>query len=354
MVYNGIIGKLKKEKMIKQKMFFFFLSIGTIWADYKSILFGYDNLIVKQNIVITFFRRFFALMVLITIAPLKLLAILIFKKIHQALGGKLQRSLSAGSALPRVVDIFLSGIGILVLEGYGMTETSAGIAIRRVNKPTPGTIGPVLEGVELKLIDESGKDVSDQPGMKGTLWLKAEQNLMGYYKRPKLNKEIFDSEGFFNTGDIMSINCRGDLIFTGRAKDTIVLTGGENVEPVPIEDKLISSEYIDQVMAIGDDKKNLGALIVPNFELVKAKIDGIPEDTAAWNGDKAVRALFKSEITRLISRDAGFKRFELLPGNCFYILPNEFDKDTEMTRTLKMKRLVIKSNYEKEINNLYR
>ena len=108
---------------------------GTIWADKKSILSGYDNLFVMPGFIESILRRSAALLTLITILPLKLFSILIFKKIHKALGGKLRISLSAGSALPGVVDKFLSGIGLLVLEGYGMTETSAGIAIRKINKP---------------------------------------------------------------------------------------------------------------------------------------------------------------------------------------------------------------------------
>lgn len=177
---------------------------------------------------------------------------------------------------------------------------------------------------------------------------------MGYYKRPELNSAIFDKDGFFDTGDIMRLNHRGELSFAGRAKDTIALAGGENVEPVPVEDKLLMSEYIDQVMVVGDDKKTLGALIVPNFDRVRQVLPGAPEKTELWNYDKTVRELFKAEVTRLISRDTGFKSFEVIPGNCFYIVPRNFNPDTEMTRTLKMKRPVIKEHFAAEIENMYK
>jgi long-chain acyl-CoA synthetase len=176
---------------------------------------------------------------------------------------------------------------------------------------------------------------------------------MGYYKRPELNQSIFDKNGFFDTGDIMRLNHRGELSFAGRAKDTIALGGGENVEPVPIEDRLITSEFIDQVMVVGDDKKSLGALIVPHFDHVRKKLPGIPDKTELWNFDKSVRDLFKGEITRLISRESGFKAFEVIPGSCFYIVPRQFDPDTEMTRTLKLKRNVIKDNFAQDIDAMY-
>lgn len=278
----------------------------------------------------------------------------IFAPIRGALGGRLRVSVSGGSALPGVVDRFLSAIGILVLEGYGMTETSAVISSRTLKKPTPGTVGVPLAGYEIKLKDDTGKDVTSIPGAKGSLWVKSEQILMGYYKRPQLNETVFDRDGFFDTGDLMTLNWRGELMFAGRAKDTIALAGGENIEPVPIEDKLLQSEYIDQVMVVGDDKKTLGAIIVPAYENVRGALgEEAPENTDLWDASKPVRDLYRKQITGLISKETGFKSFEVIPGNCFYISPRAFDQDTEMTRTLKMKRPVIKENFRQQIDELY-
>lgn len=353
-IYNGIIGKIRKEKPLKQKIFNFFLSVGATWFKHKSILLGFDFQIKKRNFVLSFLYRTYALLVLILIAPLKALSMKVFAPIRQALGGRLRVSVSGGSALPGVVDRFLSAIGIVVLEGYGMTETSAVISSRPESQPTPGTVGLPLPGYEIKLKDDTGKDVSSIPGAKGTLWVKSEQILMGYYKRPELNEVVFDSEGFFDTGDLMKLNWRGELMFAGRAKDTIALAGGENIEPVPIEDKLLQSVYIDQVMVVGDDKKTLGAIIVPAFENVKAALGAdAPEDPELWDASKPVRDLFRKEITTLICKETGFKSFEVIPGNCFYVSARAFDQDTEMTRTLKMKRPVIKENFRQQIDELY-
>lgn len=352
-VYNGIIGQVKKGPPARQKLFAFFLRIGEIWANQKAVLLRYDPQVEKPNFVVSFFRRVGALLALWFLLPLKLLSGVIFKKIHQAVGGSLRISVSGGSALPAVVDRFLQAIGIPVVEGYGMTETSAIISTRLLKKPTAMTVGTPIEGYQVKIKDEKGADVKGTPGARGTLWVKSDQILMGYYKRPDLNDVVFDREGFFDTGDIMMMTHRGELRFAGRAKDTIALGGGENVEPVPIEDKLLESEYIDQVMVVGDDKKSLGALIVPAVERVKAAVPGAPASLNEWNSHKEIRQLYRGEITRLITKENGFKSFETIPGSCFYVAPRSFDLDTEMTRTLKMKRPVIKDNFAREINAMY-
>jgi long-chain acyl-CoA synthetase len=353
-VYNGIMAKVKLEKPFKQNIFHFFLKIGSLWFKYKSIVFNYDYQIYRKFFIWSGIRKILSVLLLGLLSPLKLCAIAIFSNIHKALGGKMRISISGGSALLGVVDKFLSAIDIFVAEGYGLTETSAVISIRRQRRPSSFTVGPPLNGYKVKIKSENGAEITDQIGEKGTLWVKSEQVCMGYYKRPELNEVVFDSDGFFDTGDLMKLNWRGELIFAGRAKDTIALTGGENIEPVPIEDHLLSSEYIDQAMVVGDEQKNLGALIVPSFDQVKADIKNFPPEYDLWNSDKNIRDLFRKEITRLISRKTGFKSFELIPPNCFYIMSRPFDPDYEMTRTLKIKRPVIKENLAKEIEGMYK
>jgi long-chain acyl-CoA synthetase len=152
----------------------------------------------------------------------------------------------------------------------------------------------------------------------------------------------------------MTVNWKGELIFSGRSKDTLVLAGGENIEPLPIEDKLLESEYIDQVLVVGNERKTLGVIIVPNFEKVKSNLSGITDDTKIWNSDTKVRSFFKNEIQILISQKNGFKSFEQIPGNCFHISSRQFDPDTEMTRTLKVKRNIVTDNYSTEIDKMYK
>lgn len=351
-LYNGIMTKVSKESALKRGLFSFFLKVGTVWARHKSILFGYDFRIEKPSLAARTVRRIFSLCALVALCPLKLGAIAVFSKVHKALGGRLRVSVSAGSALPSSVDKFLSAIGLIVLEGYGMTETSAVTSIRKPDRPASGTVGIPVEGYEYRLKDENGNLIPNGADQKGTLWLKSKQILTGYYKRPDLNEVVFDKDGFFDTGDIMRINYRGELSFAGRAKDTIVLAGGENVEPVPIEDQLLNSPYINQVMVTGHESKHLVVLIVPDFDRMKAEIRGLPEEVALWNQDKKVREIFRNELGSRISRKNGFKAFELVPQNAFYVLSRPFDPDKEMTRTLKMKRNEILESFKKEIAEL--
>ncbi len=351
-VYNGIMVKVAKEGGTKEKLFHFFLKIGSIWAKHKAILFGYEFTILKKNIFIDICKRLFSFFILTLISPLKLISIKIFSAIHRALGGRIRICISAGSALPSVVDGFLSSIGLKVLEGYGMTETSAVVSIRSNDKPTKGTVGIPIDGYEIILKDDLG-NILTEPGSKGTLWIKSNQILSGYYKRPDLNTVVFDKNGFFDTGDLMQISYRNELVFSGRSKDTIALIGGENIEPIPIEDKLLTSTYIDQVMVVGHDRKTLGVLIVPNFESVKNKIESLPDDYELWNQNQKVRDLFRQEILRIVSKENGFKSFETIPANNYYIVPRQFDPDREMTRTLKMKRNVISDVFSNQINRIY-
>ncbi|WP_411823238.1 AMP-dependent synthetase/ligase [Leptospira sp. 'Mane'] len=350
-VYNGIMVKVAKEGGFKEKLFHFFLKVGANFAKHKSVVFGYDFALLRKNFLLDVLERAYSLIVLIALFPFKLLSVKIFGAIHKALGGRIRICISAGSALPSVVDGFLSAIGLKVLEGYGMTETSAVVSIRSNTKPTKGTVGIPIDGYQIKLKDDTGKEVKEIAA-KGTLWIKSDQILKGYYKRPELNEVVFDKDGFFDTGDLMQISYRNELVFSGRSKDTIALIGGENIEPIPIEDKLLTSPYIDQVMVVGHDRKTLGALIVPNFEAVEKKIEGL-SDYETWDSHPKVRELFRSEVTSIISKNNGFKTFEVVPANNFYIVPRPFDPDREMTRTLKMKRNVIAEVFAKEINRIY-
>ncbi|MCE9598084.1 MAG: AMP-binding protein, partial [Spirochaetia bacterium] len=170
-VYNGIITRTKKESAGKQAIFNFFLWVGGTWATLKSIAFDFDQQKSKPFFLYSLIRRGFAFIGLIWMLPLKGLANVVFGKIHAAMGGQIRMSISGGSALPGVVDRFLTAIGITVLEGYGMTETSAVISVRRLHKPTSGTVGTPLPGYQVKIKDEKGNELP--PGQKGNLWVKS-------------------------------------------------------------------------------------------------------------------------------------------------------------------------------------
>ncbi len=353
-LYNGIMQKLEKESPAKRALFHFFLDVGAEWAKNEAIFNGYDLQITPKPLPQQLADKAVAGAKLAALLPLKLASGVVFGAIHKALGGNLKKSASGGSALPQVVDRFLGAIGVKVLEGYGMTETSALISLRDIDRAVPGTVGRPFPGYKIRFRNEAGKDVPVQPGAKGTLWVHSNQLLLGYYKRPELNEVVFDKDGFFDTGDVMVMTAGGDLMFAGRSKETLALAGGENIEPVPIEDKLLASEYIDQVMVVGDDKKTLGALIVPNFEKVRSATGLKDLPTEKWNETTAIREIFKKEIHERISNKTGFKNFELIPKNTFYIVPKQFEPGVELTRTYKLRRTVIKEIFAEQIEGMYR
>jgi len=203
---------------------------------------------------------------------------IVLSKIREAVGGELKASVSGGGALQRHVDAFFNDIGINVLEGYGMTETSPVISSRTFKRLVQGSVGETVPNSEVQIRDDSGKVlthigkdgsvVSGKIGLKGVIHIRGPQVMKGYFK----NQEATDKaikDGWMDTGDLGMFNYKKTLTITGRAKDTVVLLGGENVEPVPIENKIVESPYIAQCMVIGQDQKNLGAIIVPDFDALK-------------------------------------------------------------------------------------
>ncbi len=214
--------------------------------------------------------------------------------------GLLRAAISGGGALPPHVDRFFAAVGLTIIEGYGLTETSPVIALRRFDRRVAGTVGPLVPGVEVKITDAAGLTLG--PGRKGTVKVRGELVMAGYHRRDDLTRQVIDADGWFDTGDLGMMTIRGELAIRGRVKETIVLLGGENVEPSPIEQKLLESPYILQVMIVGQDRKALGALVVPNAERLaehlREKGLPVPADVAV---DPGVRDLIKAELARLIT-----------------------------------------------------
>jgi long-chain acyl-CoA synthetase len=260
------------------------------------------------------------------------------------------------------VDAFFNDIGIKVLEGYGMTETSPVISVRTFKHLVMGSVGKVAPRSEVQIRDFVGKvlvhikldgTIEGTRGAKGIVYVRGPQVMKGYFKNPEAtNKAIKD--GWMDTGDLGMINFKDTLTLTGRAKDTVVLLGGENVEPVPIENKLSESPFVSQVMVIGQDQKNLGAIIVPDFAKLKlwGKENMVTEtDENALVTNPKVLDLFKKEIKTLNSSAHGFKTFEQVSP--FFLITKPFEVGDEMTNLMKLKRHVITEKYKDQIKKVY-
>ncbi len=339
-----------KQSVVKQTLFHFFVGVGQTHAVLKNMFRGLLPQFQRRSVILD---KIVSIIPLILLAPFKALGdVLVFNSLKERLGGRFVAGVSGGGALPPHVDNFFQAAGIKLLEGYGLTETGPILAVRRQLAPVVGTVGELLPDIQHKVLDENGRECP--PGQKGVLWVKSEQIMDGYYKKPDATAAVLE-EGWLNTGDVCVFTHTGAFRILGRVKETIVLLGGENIEPTPIEDRLVKSEYIDQAMVVGQDQKFLGALIVPNEEkmeqfAVENKIDYIEKEELVDHEE--FREVVRKEIEGLINAKSGFKIYEHVYR--FRILSEHFEQGKEMTNTLKLKRDVITEKYKREIAELFR
>ncbi|NJK36572.1 MAG: long-chain fatty acid--CoA ligase, partial [Oscillatoriales cyanobacterium SM2_3_0] len=172
---------------------------------------------------------------------------LVYRKVRDAVGGRLKLAISGGGSLATHLENFYEIVGIELLVGYGLTETTPVLTARRVHCNLRGSAGRPIPQTELKIVDPETQKALPI-GAKGLVLARGPQVMAGYFANPEATAKAINSEGWFNTGDLGCLTVKNDLILTGRAKDTIVLTNGENIEPQPIEDACGRSPYIDQIM----------------------------------------------------------------------------------------------------------
>jgi long-chain acyl-CoA synthetase len=352
--YNRVIENVRKAPPVARALFGFARATAIQYTYLKDELLGLRYHLDKASFPVVLGRKIVALFGVVAFFVPYLAAYAILGKVRKGLGGRVAFAISGAGALPEHIDRFFYAAGISIVETYGMTETVGVTSRRNFPGTVVGTIGEPFKGVEIKLLDEKGNVVTE-PNVKGVAYHRGPHIMQGYYKEPEKTKEVL-KDGWLNSGDILVWTATGQLKFAGRAKDTIVLLGGENVEPQPIEDMLSQSGLIAQVVVVGQDKKSLGALIVPAVEPVRAFLaeQGVmlPDDVNTWNTITEVRELFKEEIKSRISDKNGFKNFEKVTN--FHLLAREFQVGDELTQTMKVRRNVVFDKYAKEIDGLYR
>jgi long-chain acyl-CoA synthetase len=349
-VMDGVYRTLKNQSVMKKALFTFFVGLGESYTFFREHLLGRVAQFAPR---IRGIEALWSLVPFLLLSPLRMLgAMLAFKTVKNKLGGRFIAGISGGGALPPAVDRFFSAIGILILEGYGLTETAPLIGVRLQDRPVMGTVGPVIRGAELKIVDELGERLP--AGSKGLIMIRGPQVMMGYHKRPDLTAKILGEDGWLNTGDLGMLTRRGELRITGRAKDTIVLRGGENVEPSPIEQKLSESEYIRQAVVLGQDQKYLAALIVPDQDAVTAWAQEnaiLIVDYESLLQQPEIEELIDYEMNELVSARNGFKSFERIFR--FILLPTPFEVGKELSAKQEIKRHAIVEIYHKEVKRLF-
>ncbi len=265
---------------------------------------------------------------------------LVLSKIHDLFGGRIRFFVSGGAPLSKDIAEFFHAADVLILEGYGLTETTAPANVNRPDKYKFGTVGPTIPGTEEK-IAEDGEILIRGPGV-----------MTGYYRNPEETKEALDPDGWFHSGDIGEFDEEGFLRITDRKKDIIVTAGGKNIAPQYIENLMKTSPYISQCFVYGDKRKYLTALVTLDYEQVKEYADahGIRyeklEDLAK---DPQIELLIRKEIEERNKQLASYETIKK-----FIILPTDFSIETgELTPSLKMKRKVILNKYRDLLDSLY-
>ncbi|WAC42316.1 AMP-dependent synthetase/ligase [Pedobacter sp. SL55] len=312
-VYDKIMEKGKTLTGVKKAIFFWSLSLAEQYDTDKNWWYTFKLGIARK---------------------------LVFKKWQEALGGNIQVIISGGAALnPRLARVFWAA-GLPVFEGYGLTETSPVISVNHFDAIKFGSVGTPIEGVEVKIAED------------GEILVKGHNVMKGYYNKPELTDEAIDNEGFFHTGDIGEFT-DGYLKITDRKKEMFKTAGGKYVAPQMIENKVKEAPLIEQIMVLGENRKFPSALIVPNFEALKAwcKIKGIEytdHDTLINNKD------VQEKYHKLLDEaNKEFGKWEQIKQ--FALLAKEWSIDGgELTPKLSLKRKVILEKNKDTIEKIYK
>ncbi len=316
-IYSKIIKNVESQPEKKQKIFYGALNIGNQYANAKREGKISLPLRIKHKVADK----------------------LVFKKLKEKTGGNLRFFISGGAALPRALGDFFESTGIIIIEGYGLTESSPVIAANRFDDYKFGTVGKPLPGVEVKIASD------------GEILARGPNIMQGYYKNKK-ETEATLIDGWLHTGDIGVFDADGFLMITDRKKHLFKTSAGKYIAPTPIENTFLASKFIDQFIVIGDRRMFLSALVVPDFEALKEYADSnkIPyaSEEDLTKNDKIYK-LLEQDMNQLQKKLANYERIRR-----FSVLHKPFTIESgEITPSLKIRRKAIESNYGELIEQMY-
>ncbi|MDO9548097.1 MAG: long-chain fatty acid--CoA ligase [Candidatus Marinimicrobia bacterium] len=318
-VYAKIIDNITTASSVKKKLFWWSINAGK-----KA-----ENLRELGHSVGVFLGT-----------KLKIANKLVFSKLQEKVGGRLRFFASGGAPLSKEIGKFFKAAGISILEGYGLTETSPVISINPFEKNKLGTVGPPLSNVEVKIAED------------GEILTRGPHIMKGYFKNDEATAEVIDKDGWFYTGDIGMFDEDGYLVITDRKKNIIVTSGGKNVAPQPMENVLVTSKWIEQILAIGDKRRFVSAFIVPSFPNLEA---WAKEKELKWETrDELIKLPEVKELyDRVIDESMeGFAQFEKIKR--YILLSHEFTiENDELTPSMKIRRSIVEKHYAEMINSMY-
>lgn len=383
-IATGVNDKFASGSAAVKILSKFFTRVARSHANHKRVV---DGLVVADEPV-NGFDEIVSKVMLALIKPVHAVGNkLVWSKVQEGFGGNVKVIISGGSALAGGLETFYEAAGLTVCVGYGLTECSPLISFRRSdrNLVTGGCVGKACSETELRVVDPSAK-VTDKPrtalpdGEAGLVIVKGPQVMKGYFRNKEATDKAIDKFGWFDTGDLGRINpATGDLILTGRAKDTIVLSNGENIEPVPIEDAITCTGLlIDQVMLTGNEGKSLLAITVLNpnelaaggyldrkqADALQAAMDKVNDPTCAVKDCEANCKLLNDAAKQLRSKKglnqavsgilriatANFRKWEKVSD--FYLTLEPFAMaNGQLTQSYKVKRDQVMKRYANELPN---
>jgi len=318
-IYAKIMNGLQTASPTKVKLFNWALKVG---KDYTNIVHANQNPSILLNL------------------KYKLADKVIYSKVRAKLGGKIKFFISGGAPLSSDIAEFFAGIGVIILEGYGLTETSPVLTSNTPDKIRFGYVGTSLYNVDIKIADD------------GEILAKGPNIMLGYYKNDEATKEVIDNEGWFSTGDIGEIDKDGFLKITDRKKSLLVTSAGKNIAPAPLENAIKSSDFVDQVLVIGDKRNFISALIVPDYSAVNKYLNDNGKDDLSNDAiidHPEVVNLFQKEIDNSMK---DFAHFETIKKFKLCSRPFSIEKG-EMTPKMSIVRKQVLENFNDLIDSIY-
>ena len=317
-IYARVLDNVLSGSAAKRAIFFWAVGVGRAFAQRK---------VRKEKIPgLLAFKR-------------KIAYKLVFAKIYARMGGRLRFFVSGGAPLAKEIGEYFYALGLLALEGYGLTETSPAISFNRPDAVKFGSAGKPVPGVDVR-IAEDGEILARGPNI-----------MLGYFQMEEATREAFEGD-WFKTGDVGHIDEEGFLVITDRKKDILVTSGGKNVAPQPIENLLKSTPYILNAVVLGDRRKFISALIVPDFEKLEsyASRRGISfQDRKELLRDAAIKTFLDQEVDKAQANLAQYEKIKK-----FALLDRDFELESgEVTPSLKVKRNIVEKKYSELIDSLY-
>lgn len=316
-IYSKIIRNIDSQSASKQKIFYWAVEIGKEFASAKR----------NGNLSLTLSVKH------------KLADKLVFQKLRDKMGGRMRFFISGGAPLSRELGEFFEAVGILILEGYGLTESAPVIAANKTDDYKFGTVGKIFPGVEIKIAGD------------GEILARGPNIMMGYFKNKKETDETI-KDGWLHTGDIGVFDAEGFLMITDRKKHLFKTSTGKYIAPTPIENMFLASKYIDQFVLVGDKRMFLSALIVPDFESLREYADSnnIPySNIEELVKRKEIYELIDKDMSKIQKKLANFERVRK-----FTLLEKPFAlEDGEITPSLKIRRKIVEERYRHLIDEMY-